>query len=803
MEPLKAALRLLRHRPGLALFFIITLGLGVGLVGAAWSIVEGTVRADLPFPNANRLVTILLRDPGTDSRSLEVQASWLAPLRADSAPLEKLAAYSTFFALLTDAQSGTLAYEGAQVTHDFFPLLGAQAALGRLFDAEDARPEAPAVALLSFRVWQNQFQGDPNVLGRKLLIDRVERVVIGVMPEGFAFPMEQDVWTVFRQDPATWPEEDGGTVELLGQLSPGSTLSSLRAKLATLSQQVSQAQPSEPPPLQLFAEPYVAAHSDPRVRAAIQPMLLAALTTLLIACANAACLLLERGGQRSRQSALRAALGAGRGRLVLESLGEALALGLPAALLALLVAQLALRLFEWALSPANILHGFWAEFRLSPLTALAIAGLSLVAALVSGLVPAIIYSRPRAGETLRDASSSLERPAVLRFSRALVVGEIALACCLLVAAGMLIQSVRAILSKDPGFKPEGLLVAKLSLYQAGQLPPGEQMAFLDGISERLRGVPEVESTAFTTFLPTQGGFAGTFQLERQPDSLLPQVRWMTISSGYFATLQASLFSGRDFTLGDTVETPPVAIVNLAFVRRYLPGLEPLGERLRLAAAGAPAQPWAEVVGVVNDFELGAVEEKEIPPAVFLAIRQAPRTSIALVARTHIEPALLAARLCSEVSQVRSLAACFDATSVEVLLSKRRWSFEAFRLLFVSLGSIALGLATLGIYGVVAMAVRRRRQELGVRLALGEAPARLRRRVLGLGFSHLGWGFGLGLPLAWALSSSLSRLLFEVRPWEPQIYLAAAAILAGAVIAACWIPAARASKLDPAEVLRSA
>jgi putative ABC transport system permease protein len=799
-QGLLSARRLFLHQPRLVLIAIVTLGLGIGLSGALFSVFRGTLFRRLPLPDSDRLVALgNLRQASGSGPEMEAR-DYLTLLERQKS-FDGLAAYEMGFTFINSEQGPTATYPGAAVDASLFSLVRVRPLLGRAIEPHDQEPGSPRVAVLGFAVWKGYFQSDPGILGATILVDHERATVVGVMPKGFAFPIDQEIWTPLPVVHGKDAPEEGRTLAVLGRLAPDKSLRQARSELSLLTEQIAAESHRDRGALEITAEPFVAAHTDRRIRSALPIMLCSVLGVFLIACANVANLLLVRAASRGRDLALHSALGASPRQLFGQTLAESLTLMIPAAALGVLIAQSGIAIFNRLMEPAGFFRAYWVGVHLDELSILFLLGASLVASLLAGLLPAALAARTRPAEALRDGNLALPGRGTAKLRRSLVTGEIALACCLLIASGLMIRTVLNLTALEQNFETTDVLVAKLSLYQPGGQNPEALNRFFDQVAEHLAALPGVREVSFASSIPTQGSFWSPVEVEGQTGPATSSARYLVVSPGFFKTYGVSNLSGRYFETRDDRTAPPVALVNQSFGRRFLKHLHPEGTRIRITKAGA-SPTWATVVGVVPDLLMGSIDETRDAAAVYLPLRQIPRGSMFVSIRTKGKPALLAASVRREISRVDRFAALFDLESMDRVLARRRWTYDTFQWLFTAFGGAALFLAAVGIYGLVSVTTRARIPEFGIRAALGADSGRLRRLVLQASLLQVGLGVALGVALASSLGRFLKTLLFDVPTWDPAVYGSAALLLAAAGTLASLAPAQRAAQLDPNTALRS-
>jgi predicted permease len=798
-QDLRLGVRLLVTSPSFALIAIVTLALGIGATSAIFSGVDAVLLRRLPFGDVDRLVGVWLNGR---------EGAWVAPgtyrvLRERSSSMD-LGAWSGWsFTVTGDGEAESV--DGARISTNLFALLGAPPLLGRTFVEADAEPWATftyaggSAVILSHGFWQRRYGGDPDIVGRTIMIDGMAVPVVGVQPADFTFPdPEAEMWLPVALDPAEAPGE-GGFLRLVGRLRQDRTMQDARADLGSLIQRFQEERPDR------FTEAFgreavIYPLRDDLVGATKRTLLLlfgAVGFVLLIACANVANLFLARATVREREMSIRAALGAGRLRLVRQALTEHLALALCGAAVGLALAYWGSGLLARAL-PAGLTRG--GEIAVSGRVVAFTVALTVLTALFSGLVPALRTSRggsSRSGESGARSGVSRERRRLLE---SLVVGELAIALVLSVGAGLMLQSFWRLVREDSGFRAEGVLTFRAAAPEAFYPRPEQRDQLTRTIIERARALPGVTNAGAVHLLPLGGGnWSNGLTVEGRPladGQVAPDVDWRVATPEYFATAGIPLLAGRAFTSQDAVDAPGVALVNETLAREIFPGESALGRRVR---TGFERGEWMTIVGVVADTRdtqlRGAVSPKLYRPHAQYALG-----AMTYMIRTGGQPMELARAVRAIVAEVDPNVPVSDVQQLEDVVTASVSQPRLLALLLTGFGGVALLMAALGIYGVIAYAVGQRRREFGIRLALGARPSDVRSLVIRSGTRLAVLGLLVGLGGAWALTSFLRDTLYEVEPRDPITFLAVAALLGGIALLGSYLPARRAARVDPATTL---
>jgi len=803
LRDVRYGMRLLAAKPGFAAVALLTLALGIGANTAIFSVVRGVLLAPLPYPDPGRIVTVhgqLLKYDLTDLATSEPE---LSDYREQATPFEALAAYSTAQFNVTGGRSPEFA-TGARVNAELFPILGTQPALGQPFTAAEDAPGVAPVTVLSDGFWKRRFAGNPNVLGQAVVLNGRPTTIVGVMPAGFSFPDSAvDLWTPLQLGPPEPSNRGNHYLNVVARVKAALTVEQASSEMAVLAKRMSDESPGGYGYgkygwgiwLQPLQEQIVGG-----TRPALLVLLGAVGCVLLIACVNVANLLLARTASRQREVALRAAVGAGRGRLVRQLLTEALVLGAAGGGLGILLAWWGMDALL-ALAPTAIPRQ--GEIRIDAVVLAFTGGLSLASAALFGMLPALQLAHGDLHGSLKDgARASLGRRG-RRLGNTLVVSEVALALVLLVAAGLMIRSFAQLLAVDPGYDPQGVLTGRVFLPATAYSEAHQQAGFAEQVVERLAALPGVTAAGVVSELPLGGSYSsGTVAIEDHKGDAENQdleADQRAISPGYFAAMGIPILAGRAFAPQDSAEAPGVVIVDESMVRRFWPDRDPLGRRVKLGGQDSTS-PWLTVVGVVRtvkQFGLDAEGREQ----VYFPFAQAPTQEMALVLRAAGDPAGLAPALRSAVLAVDASQPVFDllpmAARVSDSLSRSRFSLA----LLLVFAAVALVLAAVGIYGVMTCSVSQRRHEIGVRLALGAQAAEIFRLVLRQSALLAVGGVALGLLGALAATRLLGSLLFRVSAFDPATYLVVAGLLVTVTLFAGYLPARRATRVDPMAALR--
>jgi putative ABC transport system permease protein len=801
LSDLRHATRRLWRSPGFTALAVLTVGLGVGATTVMFSAVHGVLLKPLSYPEPDQLVMIRGAARAQPGRPGVISYPDYLDWRGASRTIETMAALRTADVTL-DGPGGPERIEGARVTAGFFQALRVVPELGHWFPEELDPPGGERVAILGHRLWR-RLGGDPTLVGRSITLSGQPHTVIGILPASFRPPREverAEVFSPLALDGQALEQRGNRSLVAIARLRPGVTVAQAQAELAGVALRLEKDHPDSNTGLGALVE---SLHED-TVGELRRPLLLllgAVAFVLLIACTNVANLVLPRALARRREVAIRAALGAKRSRLVRQLLTESVLLGLLGGVAGLAAAYWGLDALV-AFAPASTprlqdiaLDGRVLGFSLA---------LSLITGVAFGLVPALSASRTDVHAALQSGRS----PGLARQPGAclLVVAEIALSLVLMAGAGLLLESFRRLLLVDPGFDPHNVLTLAVSLPGTRYPRPDQRARFYAELLERVRTVPGVISAAAITPLPVagDGDIATRFTVEGRPapaPGQKPRAEYRAVTAGYFEAMRIPLKKGRAFGAGDRREGPAVAIVNETLAAQAFPGQDPLGQRLVIGIGTDESDPHTfEVVGVVGDIRQFG-RQVFTRPEIYVPHPQQSWSWMSLVVRTSGDPVSLAGALRRHVTALDSEQAVYNVRPLTELLSD---VLAARRFIMALLGGFALlglVLATVGVYGVIAELVERRRGEIGLRLAVGAGPGDVLRMVLGQAARLAAAGVTLGLAAAFAVTRVLQGLLFGVSSTDPATFAAVAGVLATAALLASYLPARRAARLDPATVLR--
>jgi putative ABC transport system permease protein len=798
MTDLRYALRQLIKSPGFAAVTILTLALGIGACTAIFSVVNAVLLRPLDYPDPARLVVI--RETNVpDFPEFSVSPPNYLDWEKQTKSYEHLAAYSGSRVNLT-GNGEPQQLIGVKATAHYFDVYGVKPALGRTFLPEEDAPGKNHVVVLSYPFWQRVFGGTADAVGREVQLNGEPYTVVGIAPPGFGSASKVDAWMpmAFKPDETANDARGGHYLSVAGRLRPGVTVAQAEAELKVLAAQLATQYPDSNKGWGIFMMP-MQDYSVRDVQTVLYTLLGAVGCVLLIACANIANLLLARATARHREISIRAALGASRARLVRQLLTESVLLALCGGLAGILLARWGLDALL-ALAPPNLPR--MTDIHLNAGVLVFSLALSVLTGLVFGIAPAWLAARADVNEALKQGSrGSTEGGARGRLRSALVVIEVTLALMLLGGAGLLARSFMQLAHVDPGFTPESATLLRLSLPEKKYALPEQQNAFANGLLERVKNLPGVQAAGLTHSMPLVSDYVLGFNIEGRPaiaPSDLPNTNYYAVTPEYFRAMGIRLVRGRVFTAQDDAKAPRVALINETMARQHFPNEDPIGKRINITNG---PDTWREIIGIVGDIKQYGVD-KATSNQAYEPFAQVPFSSLNVVIRSNGSPAALLGAIRPAVYAVDKDQPIGTIRPLEEIVadSIARQRFAMTLLTVFSL--VALVIAAVGIYGVMAYSVVQRTGEFGIRMALGAQQRDVLRLVLAQGGKLIGLGLIIGLAATLAASRAMGSMLFNTSAQDP-LTLGAITVLLGVVaLVACLLPASRATKVNPIEALRT-
>ena len=801
LHDLRYAVRTLLKKPGFTLIAVMTLALGIGGSTAIFTVVDAALLRGLPYKSPDRLYHLWESTPQREFAQREFSYPDFQDYQQNQV-LEGLAAYTGGGGILTGRGEPERVF-APSATANFFSVLGIDAVIGRTFQTGDDKPGAPRTLVLTYGMWQRRFGGDPGIVGQSLTLNGDSYTVIGVLPASFQFALRNaDLWRPYQPTEAQLTRRFMHGTNLIGRLKAGVGVAQAQTELSVIAKRIEQEHNQSHAGTGLKLIPL-----QEQVVGQVRPILIVLLAAvgfvLLIACANVASLLLTRSLARQKEVAIRSALGASRWRVMRQLLTESVLLSVAGGIAGLLIAYWGIHGLVAVLPEAQVNSlPFLKSLRIDASILLFSFGLSLLTGVIFGLAPALQSSRPDLNEVLKEGGRNTAGGAGHRLRSALVVTEIAMAVVLLVGAGLMMKSLLRLLQSNVGFNPEQLLTLNVVLPAAKYTEVNRQVEFFDQLRERVQTLPGVKGAGSVNILPLQSGNTTRFNVEGDPipppgQEVEANIR--TVDESYFQTLGVSLIAGRMFDERDKPDAPLVVMIGKSTADRVFAGRDPIGRRLVYNSVQAPP---IQIVGVVGDVKIGGLDDA-IRPVLYYPFRQNPSPATTLVIRTSGDPTALAAAIRNETRTLEPDVALFNVKAMEQVISDSPAAFmRRFPALLISIfAGVALLLASIGIYGVVSYSVSQQTHYIGVRMALGAQTSDILKMVLKQGLTLALAGMVVGVVAALALTRLLRTLLFEVQTTDISTFAAVIGTLFVVALLACYLPARRATRVDPLVALR--
>ena len=797
LQDVRYAFRTLSRSRMFALIAVACLAIGIGVNTTIFSVVNAVLLRPFDFKNPEQLV--VLQEVNT-VRGYESGLSWpnLVDWRTQSKAFADMA--SVTGRSLTLGNTGEPErLVGSAISWNLFPMLGVSPTVGRLFRADEDKPGADRVVLLSDGLWQRRFGRDPAIVGKTLMLNELAYTVVGVMGQGFKFPEETELWVPYREGEGSLRRDSKGLFAF-GRLAPGTSLEQARTSVKQIAGRLAKEYPENADwtgrvtPLR---DEFIPAE----IKLITLTMMGAVTFVLLIACANVANLMLARATSRSREIAIRSALGAGRHRIVRQLLTESVILAIAGGLLGIPLAWWGLEMLDMAIPSADAIP-YYIDWSLDRPTLTYTVIISIATGVLFGLAPALQAARGSLQEALRDgARGSGSGVKKHRLRNSLVVAEIALSLVLLVGASLFVRSFLTLQNTSPGFSTAQLMTTRF--YMQG--PRYDSTSFrarrAEDIIQRVEALPGVQSAFVSGMIPASGGMnGGEIAVEGRPSekNRNPFGRYAGVTEHFFSTLDVRLVSGRALTGAETRDSTPVAVINQTMAKRLWPNGDPIGQRFRYSTDSTG--PWFTVVGQVADFADDDLDNEQ-ESAAYVPLRFAVGRGMGLVVRTAGDPAAITPSLRRAVRESDASIALYEVNTMERVRQLGFWQYGLFGSMFSVFGVVALLLAAIGVYGVISYSVSQRTQEIGVRVALGARRLDVLKLVVGQGMRLAGIGVGIGLVVALGITQVIRSLLFGVTPTDPLSFGLITVFLTAVAAVASWIPARRATGVDPVVALR--
>jgi putative ABC transport system permease protein len=827
LQDVRVGLRVLFKEKSFCFLAVLVLGLGIGGATTQFTVVNAVVLRGFSFPHPEQLMSVGLIDPKASDQTnnfgfgIIPTAQDYEDLKAGQKSFDLMAGYLNGSTINVTYKNNPQRYTGSYVTEDFFKIIGVSPIMGRDFTADDNKPGAGKVALLSYEIWQRDFNGDRNIVGQAVRINGKAATIIGVMPPNFKFPVFEEIWVPYYNEFPLKPRgelllgSNANAPAILGRLKPGVTLDQANADFIGLARRLAQENPKTNQNLaSASVQPLLHALTGVQFRQQVWGMLAAVIFVLLIACVNVMNMQFGRAALRTKEVAIRGALGATRLRIVRQMLTESFVVAVLGAVVGILIARWGV---DWLIRANQALPfplPYWIEFKIDGPVLLFTVAVTLVATMVSGFVPALLSARANTAELMKEGARGNSGRLVNAITRILVIGQIALTAALLIAATLQIKSIRNQTSLNYGYDENAVYTARIGLMEGAYPTQDARREFFRNAVHVLRANPQFDSVALSSrFRMTFDGF-GQYEVDGQnyvTDRDRPQANFESVSDNYFSTLGLKILEGRDFTIDDADAKQPVAIVNSSFARKYWGNQSAIGHRVRIFNPGQPQQ-WRTIVGIVPDTLMqGPFNQRTGTAGFYMPLLGAdPATqfcSIIVRPRPGQRADTLGPVLSKAVAQVdANLPIYFPGTPAR-LHDESLGGNRIVATLFGIFGAVAFILSAVGLYGVMSFSVNQRTQEFGIRMALGADTRRIFQMVMTQGAWQLIVGLVLGgggaaLLLGVLAAAALQNILFKVNALDPFIYFAVAGMLTLVAAASCFVPARRATRVDPIQALRT-
>lgn len=803
-QSIRYTFRSLGKSPGFAATAVVTLALGIGATAAIFSVCDAMLWKPIPLPRIEQLAMVLQRDPDDPNDWQTTSAADAGDIRAQSVSYEAMASYQEGLANIAGAGGEPERVNQALVDTNFFDVLGVQPTLGRAFRPGEGEPGNEHEVIFSDRFWKRRFGGDPNIIGASIRLDDVDHVVVGVMPARFDFPLATEVWTPLALNPAARHARNTQTLENIVRLKPGHTVQQASVEVDGIGHRLAALYPdtNKKRLFQVYsAQEFLVGHEN---REYTTMLFWSVVFVLLIACSNVANLQYARAMGKSREVALRTALGAARWRLVAQVLFECVTLSLGGALLGVVLAKWGVEMIRAGM-PARIGRYIvgWQQMGVDYRTLGFMLAAALASGLLAGIAPAWQCSRPSLTENLRDGGRGSSAGRSRRRLRSVLVGfEIALAVVLLVGASLMVRGFRALVNNAAAVDPASMLSLRLTLTDTKYHEPYQVAAFYSETLRRLNALPGVKAAAAVTALPYSGHSSGSgFTIEGRPFERgdQPSCQLQSVSDLYFKMLGVPLRSGRLLNQGDGADAPRTGVIGERMASKWWPHESPIGKRIRLGGPGSK-EPWITIVGVAGDVT-HEVFDRAPRPVLYVPLAQTSRRWMDIGVRTAGDPLRLAPAVTEAIRAVDPEMPITGMATLETWMHEQSVGLNYMAVLMGVFGVLALVLSSVGVYGVMAYVVSEQTQEIGIRMALGAARSSVLGMVFRRGMATTLTGLVVGIAAAYAVAPMIASLVYGVSPKDPATFIGIPLALIAAAALAIYIPARRAMRIDPIVALR--
>jgi len=825
-QDVRVGLRVLFKDKTFCFLAVLVLGLGIGGATTQFTIVDAIVLRGFSFPHPEQLMSVGLMDPKASDQNNNFglgnipTAQDYEDLKATQKSFSMMAGYLNGSTVNVTYKNNPQRYTGGYVTEDFFKIIGVSPVLGRDFTAADNKPGAEKVTILGDEIWQRDFGADPNVVGQSVRINGKSATIIGVMPPNFKFPVSEELWTPLYNEFPPQPRGDlrlgasNNAPAVMGRLKAGVTIDQANAEFITLARHLAEDNPKTNQNLtSASVQPLLNTFTGVQFRQTVWAMLAAVILVLLIACVNVMNMQFGRAALRAKELAIRGALGATQWRLVRQMLTESLVVAVFGAIAGVIIAYWAIDFYVRSINALPFPAPYYWKFTIDGSVLVFTVAITLLATIASGLVPAFLSARGNAAEIMKEGGRGNSSRLVNIITRVLVVGQIALTAALLIAATLEIKSIRNQMKLDYGYDENGIYAARMALMEGAYPSEDSRREFFQRAVRALQANSQFKSAAMSSRFRMTFDSQGQYEVDGQnylTDRDRPRGNFESVSDNYFTTLGLKILEGRDFTVDDVDSKQPVAIVNASFARKYWGNQSAIGHQVRIFNPGQP-QPWRTIVGVVPDTLMQGPFDQQTESVGFymplLGASPAPQFCTILVRpRAGQRADTLGPALSRAVAELDSNLPTYFAGTPGRFHNEILSANRIIATLFTIFGIVAFILSAVGLYGVMSFSVNQRTQEFGIRMALGADAARIFRMVMTQGAWQLAIGLvlgagGIALLLGVIAAAALKNILFKVNALDPTIYFAVAGLLTLVAAVSCFVPARRATRVDPVAALR--
>lgn len=803
---LKYAFRMLVKDPWFTFVAVLALGLGIGVNSTVFTFVNAVLLRGLPFANAEQIVHVSARNTA-EGNGLGVSYPDYRDWRAQARTFASLAAYQPTTMNISESGHPPERASGVRVSANAFGIIGERPITGRDFRDTEDRKGAESVVLLGHGLWKTRYGSNPNVIGRSIRVNEIPTTIVGVMAEGMKFPNNADLWIPLVPD-TEMERRDMRSLNLFGRLQPRTSITQARAELTGIAKALERQYPDTNTSIDAEVMTFNDRFNGGPIRVIFLTLMGAVGFVLLIACANVANLLLSRSARRSREIALRIALGASRGRVIRQLLVESTLLACLGGVLGLLLSLVGVRLFDMAV--ADVGKPYWIRFTMDTTVFAFLVAVCFATGIIFGIVPALQVSKTNLNEILKEGGRGNAGGRRARWlASSMVVAELALTIVLLAGAGLMVRSFMKLYTMDIGVDTSRMLTMRLTLAEKKYPTPEQRRLFYEALLPRLSGIPGLAAASITSAPPASGAGSRALEIEGRPEAdpkRVPQVTTLFVSDTYFDTLGVTMRQGRPLRDVDGKAGSEAVVVNARFVAQHFPGEDVIGKRIRLKPGGRGPEakqekPWMTIVGVAPTVRQRNVQDVDPDAVAYLSYRLEPPTGTAILVRSQADPASLTSAVREAVQATDPDQPVFGVQTMEQAFAQNRWPYRVFGSMFTIFALIALVLSAVGIYAVTAYSVTQRTQEIGVRMALGAQPGQVSWLILRQGLVQLAIGLTLGTAGALAAAPVLRALLVQITPSDPVTLIGIGVVFAMVTVCACLIPARRATRLDPLVALR--